>query len=405
MRIYSYFGDNRKMKAMRFVVVNPAMRFWPLLIALCLVFSWSAAAGSQSVPPQKAYLILVEGRVNSKLSRQVRDGLEKAKSLGAKVAILKINTFGGNLGAAVEIRDALLDSPLRTIALINKRAISAGALVALATHEIIMVPGATIGAAAPVEGTGRGAKPAGEKAISYFRKEMKATAESRNHPLALAEAMVDLDVIVSGVVEKGKLLTLTTQEAVELKLAKEQIAGLGDLIRIRHLELVSEKPAETRSLVERWRVKDWFVQFRAWHVWFIAGLLLGVAEILIPGFFILWFGVGAFLAALLAWLSLPWAVQFGAFLASSFLLLLSSRTIFRSFLFKSQEDISTNVDALTGRIGVVLKAIEGDLKPGLVQLGGEKWSAVCEGEKKIMKGARVKVLGVTGNKVRVEMTS
>ena len=58
-----------------------------------------------------------------------------------------------------------------------------------------------------------------------------------------------------------------------------------------------------------------------------------------------------------------------------------------------------------GRIGVVLKAIEGDLKPGLVQLGGEKWSAVCESEKKILKGAKVKVLGVTGNKVRVELTS
>ncbi len=393
------------MKAMRFLVVNPILRFWPLLIALYLVFSWGAAAGSQSASPQKAYLIPVEGSVNSYLSRQVRDGLEKAKSLGAKVVILKINTFGGKLSAAVEIRDALLDSPLRTIAFINKRAISAGALVALATHEIIMVPGATIGAAAPVEGTWRGAKPAGEKTISYFRKEMKATAESRNHPPALAEAMVDLDVVVPGVVEKGKLLTLTTQEAVKLKLAKEQIAGLGDLIRIRRLELVSEKPAETPGLAESWRVKDWFSQFRAWHVWFIVGLVLGVAEILIPGFFILWFGVGAFLAALLAWLSLPWAVQAGAFLASSFLLLLSSRTIFRSFLFKSQEDIPTNVEALTGRIGVVLKTIEGDLKPGLVQLGGEKWSAVCGSEMKIMEGAKVKILGVTGNKVRVEMTS
>ncbi len=393
------------MKAMRFFVVNPALRFWLLLIALHLAFSWGAAAGSQSASPQKAYLIPVEGRVNSQLSRQVRDGLEKAKSLGAKVVILKIDTFGGKLHAAVEIRDALLDSPLRAIALINKRAISAGALVALATHEIVMVPGATIGAAAPVEGTWRGAKPAGEKAISYFRKEMKATAESRNHPTALAEAMVDLDVVIPGVVEKGKLLTLTTQEAVKLKLAKEQIAGLGDLIRIRRLELVSETPVETPSLVERWRVKEWFVQFRAWHVWIIAGLLLGAAEILIPGFFILWFGVGAFLAALMAWLSLPWAAQFSTFLASSFLLLLSSRTIFRSFLFKSQEDIPTNVEALTGQIGVVLKAIEGDLKPGLVQLGGEKWSAVCGSEEKIMKGAKVKVLGVTGNKVRVEMTS
>ena len=393
------------MKAMRFFTANPGLRFCPLLIALCLPFSWGAAAGSQSASPRKAYLIPVEGKVNSHLSRRVRDGIEKAKSLGAKEAILKINTFGGGLPAAVEIRDALLDSPLRIIALINKRAISAGALLALATHEIIMVPGATIGAAAPSHVNSDGAKPAGEKTISYFRKEMKATAESRGHPSALAEAMVDLDVVIPGVIEKGKLLTLTTQEALKLKLAKEEIASLGDLIRIRHLELVSEKPAETRSLVERLRMKEWFVQFRAWHVWFIVGLLLGVAEILIPGFFILWFGAGAFLAALLAWFSLPWAVQAGAFLASSFLLLLCSRTIFRSFLFKSQDDIPTNVEALTGRIGVVLKAIEGDLKPGLVQLGGEKWSAVCESEKKITKGAKVKVFGVTGNKVRVEMTS
>ena len=389
---------------MRFVVVNSALRFWPLLIVLCLVFSWGAA-DAQSASPQKAFLILAEGRVNSQLSRQIRDGLEKAKSLGAKVAILKIDTFGGKLTSAVEIRDSLLDSPLRTIGFINKRAISAGALIALSTHEIVMVPGATIGAASPVELTSTGTKPAGEKAISFTRKEMKATAESRNHPTALAEAMVDLDVVIPGVIEKGKLLTLTTQEALKLKLAKEQVAGLGDLIRMRNLELVSEKPVVTPSLVERLRVKEWFVQFRAWHVWIIVGLLLGAAEILIPGFFILWFGVGAFLAALMARLSLPWTVQFGTFLASSFLLLLSSRTIFKSFLFKSQEEIPTNMEALMGRIGVVLKAIEGDLKPGLVQLGGEKWSAVCESEEKILKGAKVKVLGVTGNKVRVEITS
>ena len=119
---------------MRFVVVNPALRIWPILIVLCLVFSWGAAAGAQAASLQKAFLILAEGRINSQLSRQIRDGLEKAKSLGAKVAILKIDTFGGKLTEAVEIRDALLDSPLRTIAFINKRAISAGALVALATH-------------------------------------------------------------------------------------------------------------------------------------------------------------------------------------------------------------------------------------------------------------------------------
>lgn len=376
-----------------------------LLPAFALAMSFSAPPASRAAALEKAYLIPVEGTVNEQLSQRVRRGLKKAESAGARVVILKINTFGGKLGPAIEIRDALLDVRLRTMAFIDKRAISAGALVALATHEIVMTPGATIGAATPVEVTWRGTKPVTEKTISYFRKEMKATAESRGHPPELAEAMVDVDVAIPGVVEKGKLLTLTAQEALKLKLAKSVSKTLGDLLRERNLELVVEPRVESRSFAEKINVKNWFVQFRAWHVWFIAGLLLGVAEILIPGFFILWFGAGAFIAALLAWLSLSWAVQVGAFLASSFLLLLSSRTIFRSFLFKSQDDIATNLEALMGRIGVVLKAIEGDIKPGLVQLGGEKWSAVCESEKKIMKGAKVKVLGVTGNKVRVEMTS
>ena len=50
-----------------------------------------------------------------------------------------------------------------------------------------------------------------------MRKEFRATAESRKRPPLIAEAMVDADVAIPGVIEKGKLLTLTTDEALEHK--------------------------------------------------------------------------------------------------------------------------------------------------------------------------------------------
>ena len=357
---------------------------------------------NQSSGATRAYLILAKGPVDSRLAGQIRQGLTKAAEAGAQVVVLEIDTLGGDLEAALEIRDALLDRDFRTVALINKRAISAGALMALATHEIVMVPGATIGAAEPMRLTWTGPKPAGEKILSYFRKEMKATAESRDHPGTLAEAMVDPDVVVPDVVEKGKLLTLTTQEALKLKLAAAQKENLDQLLAAYRLELVPESRQAAARAGEAKDRRGWFEQIPAWQIWVIVGLLLAAAEILIPGFFVLWFAVGAFLAALLAFLGVPRSVQLAAFLVSSFLLLVFSRTIFRSALFRSRESTVTNVEALRGRHGVVLKAIEGTLQPGSVKVGGEVWSAVCEDDARIVKGIKVEVLEVVGNKVRVK---
>ena len=295
-----------------------------------------------------------------------------------------------------------MDTPLRVIAFVNKRAISAGALLALASHEIVMAPGSTIGAATPVRLTWTGSEPAGEKAISYFRKEMKATAESRNHPGALAEAMVDADVVVPEVVEKGKLLTLTTQEALTLKLAAAKSEDLEHLLETYKLELVAESRKEAARAAEAVDARGWFEQFRTWHVWLLLGLALVVVEILIPAFFVLWFGVGALVAALLAFLGMSQVIQVSAFLAISFLLLVFSRTIFQSTLFRSQQSVATNVEALKGQQAIVLKAIDGSLKTGSVKIGGEVWSAICEEETQILEGAKVEVLDVVGNKVRVK---
>ena len=103
-------------------------------------------------------------------------------------------------------------------AFVNPRAFSAGALIALATDGIYMVPTAVMGAATPVTGEG---EKAPEKIVSAMRSEMRALAEARGLDPRIAEAMVDEEISIEGVVEQGKLLTLTTDEAVAVGYASE----------------------------------------------------------------------------------------------------------------------------------------------------------------------------------------
>ena len=60
------------------------------------------------------------------------------------------------------------------------------------------------------------------------------------------------------------------------------------------------------------------------------------------------------------------------------------------------------MEALRGRSGITVKAIEGTLTPGEVKVGGEMWAAVCDDGTQIAEGAKVEVLEVVGNKVRVK---
>jgi len=81
-----------------------------------------------------------------------------------------------------------------------------------------MRPSSVIGAATPVVGSG---EKAPEKIVSAMRSQMRALAEARGLDPRVAEAMVDEDIEIDGVVESGKLLTLTTSEAVTLDYARE----------------------------------------------------------------------------------------------------------------------------------------------------------------------------------------
>ena len=178
------------------------------------------------------YVVPIEGTIERGLAAFVSRVMDDAEAEGVSAVIFEIDTPGGALDAALVIRDAILYSDVKTIAFINPRAISAGALIALATRHIVMVDGGTIGAATAVDMQG---KKASEKVISYFRNEMKATAEKTGRPPKLAEAMVDEDVDIADLAPKGKLLTLTTAEAVEKKIAEFRISETGESEKLQAL--------------------------------------------------------------------------------------------------------------------------------------------------------------------------
>ena len=254
------------------------------LLALSLFSaSWSLYAQPASTQKNVVYVVPVKGVIDLGLAPFIQRVLNEAQKNQAAAVILDINTFGGRVDAAVQIRDALLNSPVRTIAFIDKRAISAGALISLAAQTIVMAPGSTIGAATPVQSgpAGSTTAPTSEKTVSYVRKEFRATAESRKRPPLIAEAMVDSDVMIPDVSEKGKLLTLTTEEALKLKVADLQANSIEALLK--ELNILD---TELRSFTPNWAEE--VVRFLTHPV--VSSLLVSVAmlgiflELRTPGF-------------------------------------------------------------------------------------------------------------------------
>lgn len=200
----------------------------PVAVTLAVALTGAAGAGALAAQEGGApvYRIPVTGTVELGLAPFIERGLDEARDAGARFVVLDIDTPGGRVDAAERIADALRDAEVPTYALVNRRAFSAGALIALATDGIYMRPGSVMGAATPVDGAGERAP---EKIVSAMRSEMRALAEERGLDPDVAAAMVDENLGVEGLVEPGQLLTLTTEQAEQVGYARP-IADLDALL-------------------------------------------------------------------------------------------------------------------------------------------------------------------------------
>jgi len=193
-----------------------------------LVLMVLAAGLASAVGTELVYRVVISGTIDLALAPYVARVIKDAERDNADLIVFDINTLGGRMDAMLDIRDAIVGAKVPTVAYVNPRAISAGALIALACRQIYMAPGATIGAATPVWG---GGQKASEKVVSYARSEFRATAERNGRDPEIAAAMVDESIRIPGVIEEGKLLTLTTEKALRRKFVDGQSSSFDSLLR------------------------------------------------------------------------------------------------------------------------------------------------------------------------------
>ncbi|MBD3320162.1 MAG: serine protease, partial [Chitinivibrionales bacterium] len=198
----------------------------------------------------------------------------------------------------------------KTVAYVKTKAISAGALIALACNSLIMKEGTTIGDCEPITYSQEGPKTLGEKIQSPLRAKFRTLAKRNGYPQALAEAMVSKDIVVyrvtmpdtvlymdslafaempraqsakviskRTVVARGKLLTMNDDEALQLGFSRASVGGIDEALKtigISEYELV--------RIEENW--SETFVRFltKIAPLLMMIGLAALYMEIRTPGF-------------------------------------------------------------------------------------------------------------------------
>ncbi|NLJ57832.1 MAG: nodulation protein NfeD [Tissierellia bacterium] len=419
------------------------------IILITLLMLSSIALGTEVNTADKAYVVPITGEINRATNYFVKNTIEEIEDQGAKAIIFEIDTYGGFIDQAQQIKDSIISTDIPTISFVNNNAQSAGVLITIASQRVVMSKNATIGSAETIPNT--------EKALSMWRAILRDTAQYRDRNSDIVEAMADKDTEIEGVTEIGKLINLTSSEALEY--------GIADFLANDYESILDNfniKASEIVKVEEGFQVKlAKAISSSTLSTLLLAVGLIGlVVEIFTPGFglggiasiiaFGLYFG-GNILAGNSNWISLTFFVigliliviegmvpGFGlpgisgiiaivvgiimamdnlrsAVLSLSIAIVLTtiviiifvklgyrskifSNVILSNKLIKDRGYIpSEDMEHLLGEEGIALS----ELRPsGFIEIGGNKYDALSDGGF-IVRNDKIKVVKVEGSKIFV----
>ncbi|MHB1125795.1 MAG: NfeD family protein [Bacillota bacterium] len=425
------------------------------LLFILLMLALIPANPAQASPTDLIYVVPVKGTVDRGLANFIQRAYADAEQHQARMVILEIDTPGGAIDAAIQIRDVINESKVTTTSYVTGGAISAGALIALSSKGLVMAPGTTIGDAEPRLGS----KRADEKIVSYWTAQLASAAEKNGRDGQIAASMADRDLEIPGLVAKGKLLTLTDGKAVKLGMADAVLANRAQVLAYYNLQnsQVVELKLTTAEKLARFVTNPlvspvlltigiaglvlelltvgfgiagvlgltflslffgghMLAGFSGWEsiVLFLAGLVLLAIEIfVIPGFGVAGIvGIAALVGGVvLASVSVGQAIVslIFAMLGTSLLVVLSlkylpTRNLWRGLVLSHQQLSETGYVAPEGNYQFFLGATGTAITPlrpaGVAQIGGERADVVTSGEF-ISPGTPVKVIKVEGTRIVV----
>jgi membrane-bound serine protease (ClpP class) len=213
-----------------------------LLCLLLLPFLTSAQGGKP-----KVFVMEIKSEIDPRTNRYTKVAFDEASKAEADHVLLVLDTFGGALNDADEIRNRIIEYPKPVYVFIDNNAASAGALISIACDSIYMAPGSNIGAATVVGADGEAAPG---KYQSYMRSIMRSTAEANGRNPHLAEAMVEASV--DSTLSAGQVLTLTTSEAVKYGFCDgvaSNVEGVLALLNLQEAEVIRYQPSTTDKII------------------------------------------------------------------------------------------------------------------------------------------------------------
>jgi membrane-bound serine protease (ClpP class) len=228
-----------------------------------LILVLTSLTGFAQQNKAKVVIFDLKDEINPAATRITAKALNYAESINATLLLVHMNTYGGYVTDADSIRTRLLNTKIPTIVYIDNNAASAGALISLACDQIYMRQGASIGATTVVNETG---EKAPDKYQSYMRKQMRSTAESHGKDTLIngkdttfvykrnpdiAEGMVDERIIVPGLDDSTKVITLTTAEAIKWGYCEGVASSIDEILELNNLqdaEIVKVEP----DLIDKW---------------------------------------------------------------------------------------------------------------------------------------------------------
>lgn len=423
-----------------------------VIIALIMMFSFMTpvSLGVQ----EDTYYIPIHGDIMNSTFNFVQRAYDQAILEGASAIIFGIDTYGGYVDSAINLKNLIMSSAVPTVCIVENKAISAGALIAISGEKLVMRPGTTIGAAEPRIGN----EKADEKTMSMWRTQLSSVAESRGRDGQIAAAMADTDIVIEGLSEKDKLLTLGDIQALSLGFIDGVFNTTGEVMAEYNLpgNLVEIEP-NVKENATRWFANPIvsavlltigivgiaielfipgfgifgivgvlsFITYFIGHFWagntgwgavllFVLGIILVVLEIfVIPGF-----GAAGILGAVSILASVFMAspnIQYAlislviAIVASVVLIILSfrnrkTRKVWRKLVLNQKLDAESGYSSQTPDLDKYLDAVGIAITPlrpaGTAMFGSDRVDVVTEGTL-IGESTRIKVIEVSGGRIVV----
>lgn len=216
-----------------------------LLILATAILFFFLNTGPVAADDKTIHVIPVTGPVEPGMAAFIKRSIDEILLQDPDALIvLSLDTFGGRVDAALDIVDAVSAIPQgQSISYVEKRAISAGALIALAGNVLVMKNNTLIGDCAPIIQTSEGQKEMGEKTQTVLRAQFRALAKKNDYPEVLAESMVTKSMEVYQItlddktvyMDKVRFNDLTEEEKARITQRRTVVAE-GELLTMDDVE-------------------------------------------------------------------------------------------------------------------------------------------------------------------------